>query len=75
MDNSIVTLMYGVFREFWRLFTSWEFPLLGFTPAQLYFFILVAPLTVRIVKTIISLSLDSLLKSGDGNGKKGGYKK
>lgn len=60
MLQDVVDFMYGFLRQIWRLFTSWEFPGLGFTPAQLYFFILVAPLAVKVVKSIVTLSVDSL---------------
>lgn len=63
MDNQVVIFMSGFIRNIWRLFTSWEFPLLGFTPAQLYFFMLVAPLAVRLVKSIIALSVNDLYGS------------
>lgn len=70
MDNTAITFMYGFLHNIWRLFTSWEFPYLGFTPAQLYFFILVAPLAVRIVKSIISLSIENMTASGEKRGGK-----
>lgn len=73
MDNSVVQFMVGFLQNIWRLFTSWEFPLLGFTPAQLYFFMLVAPLTVRLVKSIIALSVNDLYSTSRkvGRGMKG----
>lgn len=70
MLNDVILFMQAFFREFWKLFTSWEFPGLGFTPAQLYFFILVAPLAVKLVKSIVTLSVDSLA-SGYRNAGKG----
>ena len=69
MDNQIFVFMTGFLRQIWRLFTEWEFPLLGFTPAQLYFFMLVAPLAVRLVKSIISLSVSDLYNGARNVGK------
>lgn len=70
MANDVILFMQGFFAQMWRLFTSWEMPGLGFSPAQLYFFILVAPIAVKIVKSIVTLSVDSLASGARSSGRR-----
>lgn len=70
MLNDVVVFMSGFIGQIWRLFTSWEFPGLGFTPAQLYFFILVVPLIVKLVKALIFTSVDGFVRGSGGSSKK-----
>lgn len=41
----------------WKLFTCWYIPGTRFTPAQWFFFLLILPLTVKLIKSMLTLSL------------------
>lgn len=55
MAYDAVYFMTNFISQIWRLFTSWEFPWLGFSPAQFFFFILLFRISVRLVKSFLVL--------------------
>lgn len=64
MTSKGIQLMQLIITQSWRLFTEWHLPFVNFTPAQLYFFVLLTPIVVGIFKSIFNLSLDSIYNSG-----------
>lgn len=61
MTSDAFLLMQAWLVNIWRLFTSWHIPGTNFSPAQWFFFLLMAPLTVRLVKSILTFALAEFL--------------
>lgn len=61
MDNRGIQLMHLIITQSWRLFTEWKLPFTNFTPASLFFFMLLFPMIVALLKSILTLTLDSMI--------------
>lgn len=62
MDSRGLQLMRLIITQSWRLFTEWKLPVVNFTPASLFFFIMLFHMIVALLKSILSLTLDSMVR-------------
>lgn len=69
MSSSTIQLLHAILDGWWVLMTGWKIPGINITPAQLVFFMAVAPLTIKFFKDLFSLSIHNI------NVRSGGYKK
>lgn len=60
MTNEALEIFGALVNSIWVLFTSWHVPGTNFTPAQFYLFLLLLPLIIKLVKSIVTVSLDML---------------
>lgn len=61
MDSRGLTLMRLIITQSWRLFTEWKLPVVNFTPASMFFFMMLFPMIVALFKSLLSLTLDSMI--------------
>lgn len=71
MDSRGLQLMRLIITQSWRLFTEWKLPVVNFTPASLLFFITLFPMIVALLKSILTLTLDSMVNFKPSNGDTG----
>lgn len=71
MANTTIQLLHAILDGWWDLMTGWKIPGINVTPAQLTFFMAVAPLTIKFIKDLISLSVHNM-NSGSTYKSRGG---
>lgn len=76
MTGEVLTLMTGLFAQFWRLFTSWHVPGTNLTPAGWFLFLLSAGVLFRFLAKLGfgRNSLDDLIRGIRGGGSGGSEK-
>lgn len=62
MSANAMTFFELIISSMWKLFTGWQFPGLGFTPAQLFGFVLLFPLVVSFVYSIFSGAVNTSVR-------------
>lgn len=54
MSQNAMTFFELIISSMWHLMTAWQLPGLGFTPAQLFAFLMIFPLVVNFVYSLLS---------------------
>lgn len=66
MTSDALQLMRAWINGIWGLFNSWYIPGTRFTPAQWFFFLLMVPLVVKLLKATLTLGLAEFYSSDRG---------
>lgn len=53
MTDQAISILSGSLRQFFRLFTSWNFPGTNVSPAEMFFFLLFAPVALALLSAIL----------------------
>lgn len=53
MTDQAISILSGSLRQFFRLFTSWNFPGTNVSPAEMFFFLLFVPVALALLSAIL----------------------
>lgn len=53
MTDQAISILSGSLRQFFRFFTSWNFPGTNVSPAEMFFFLLFVPVALALLSAIL----------------------